>query len=114
MHVTRFDEANPYDAPRHHDVTALRLQGEEASPTEIATVGLSHFLPGGSAELSSSPRERVYVVLDGAVTVTAGGEQMTLGKYDSCLIPSGEEREVVNNSNNPATMLVIMPPLDSA
>ena len=43
MHVTRFDEANTYDAPRHHDVTALRLQGEEASPAEIATVGLSHF-----------------------------------------------------------------------
>jgi len=33
-------------------------------------VGLSHFLPGGGADESSSEAERVYVVLEGHITVT--------------------------------------------
>jgi hypothetical protein len=27
MHVTRLAHAAPYDAPRHHDMVGLRLQG---------------------------------------------------------------------------------------
>ena len=46
MHVKRFDDAKPYDAPNHRGVVGLRLQGfEQGGPTN-QWVGLSQFLPG--------------------------------------------------------------------
>ncbi len=36
MDVTRITDAKPYEAARHWDMTALRLQGLEASPDEEA------------------------------------------------------------------------------
>lgn len=109
MDVTRIKDAKPYEAARHWDMTALRLQGLEATPTRKVTVGLSYFLPGGGAENSASGLERVYVVLDGEVTVTIGGKDTVLGPLDSCHIPPGEERQIVNKTNQVATMLVVMP-----
>jgi quercetin dioxygenase-like cupin family protein len=109
MHVTRAGDAKPYDAAKHFGMVGLRLQGFDASPTENFWVGLSHFLPGGGAEESSSPLERVYVVLAGEVTVTTGGGETTLGPMDSCHLASGEKRSIVNRTNAAASMLVVMP-----
>jgi len=109
MDVTRIGDAKPYEAAKHWDMAALRLQGLEASPTKKVTLGLSYFLPGGGAEKSASPLERVYVVVDGEVTVTVGGKETKLGPLDSCHIPPGEERAIVNKTNRVATMLVVMP-----
>ena len=69
MHVTRFDDAKPYDARGHFNMVGLRLQGFDASPAENFWVGLSHFLPGGGAESSATPIEKVYVVVSGEVTI---------------------------------------------
>ena len=44
MHLKRFEDATPYEAPNHFDVVGLRLQGfEEGGPTN-QWVGLSQFL----------------------------------------------------------------------
>jgi mannose-6-phosphate isomerase-like protein (cupin superfamily) len=72
-------------------------------------VGMSHFLPSGHAGPDSSALEKVYVVIAGQLTVRAGGEEFQLRPFDSCMIPAGEMREVVNTSNSVATMLVVMP-----
>lgn len=110
MQVTRFGDARPYSAPKHHDMRALRLQGFEASAAVFAWTGVSHFLPGGGAEMDSSPLEKIYVVLEGEVTVELGsGEVEVLGTLDSCYIPGGEARAVRNDGNAVATMIVIMP-----
>ena len=77
---------------------------------ERVVVGLSHFLPGGGADESSSKAERVYVVLEGQITVTTEDGPVLLGPLDSCLIPPGETRSVQNASNRPASMLVIAVP----
>jgi hypothetical protein len=37
------------------------------------------------------------------------GSSATLGVMDSCFIPAGEAREVRNNSNAVASMIVVMP-----
>ncbi len=75
MHVTRIQQAKPYDAKLHHVMTALQLQGGAASETKQFTLGLSHFLPGGGAEASASNTEKIYLVISGEVTiVTAAGE----------------------------------------
>lgn len=110
MEITRFAAAKPYEAPLHHGVTALRLQGLGASGADFAWTGLSHILPGGGADMDAGALGKIYVVIDGEVTVTlASGEAEVLRKLDSCFIPAGEAREVRNDTNAVASMIVIMP-----
>ena len=114
MEVTWIGEARPYEAPKHHDMRALRLQGFDASPSEHFWVGLSHFLPGGGAESDATPLERVYVVLDGSVTVITDNGEQELGPLDSCHLAPNERRSIENRTNRPASMLVVMPYPDGA
>jgi len=110
MEITRFAEAHHYDAPKHYDMRGLRLQGFDASGAGFAWTGLSQFLPGGGAEMDTSPLEKIYVVLDGEVTIELDdGTNHVLGKFDSCFIPGGEARAIRNDRNLTATMLVVMP-----
>lgn len=110
MEVTRFKDARCYDAPKHFDMRGLRLQGFDASSSSFAWTGLSHFLPGGGAEMDTSPLEKIYVVLEGEVTIQLGdGEKQRLERLDSCFIPGGEARAIINEGNCVASMLVIMP-----
>jgi len=108
MQVTRIGDAKPYDAPKHHGGHMLRLQGHDASDAQAYWVGLSHFLPGGGADRDASPLEKVYVVLSGEVTVTTDDGEATLGPMDSCYLGPDEARTVVNRTNLPASMLVVM------
>lgn len=107
MEITRGDQAPAYDAPGHFGMKAMRLHGGPASGLKDATVGLSHFEPGGGASRSVSKADRVYVVLSGEITVTAADHTETLGALDSCFIPAGEERAVENRSGSTVSMLVI-------
>ena len=109
MKVKRFGDAKPYTAPNHFDMRGLRLQGfEPGGPTKFWT-GLSHFLPGGGAGPDASPLEKVYVVLAGEITVRCAGAETVLGPMDSCFIGPDEEREIKNEGNGVASMLVVMP-----
>lgn len=112
MQVTKLKDAKPYEAKLHWDMSAIRLQGIEASQLKNFSCSLSYFLPGGGANWSSSPNEKVYVVLDGEATIiTKKGEQeftTVLGKLDSCVIDYNEERAVENRTNKVVTMLVIV------
>ncbi|MEP2707663.1 MAG: cupin domain-containing protein [Roseibium sp.] len=109
MHVKRFEDAQSYVAPNHRDVVGLRLQGfEDGGPTN-QWVGLSQFLPGGGAGPDSTPFEKVYVVLEGEMTIESGGKETVLHKYDSCTVAPGEVRTIENRSNHTCTMLVVIP-----
>ena len=110
MEVTRLADALPYEAPKHHGIAALRLHGGGQTDAKGVVVGLSHFLQGGGADESSSETERVYVVLEGQITVTTEDGPVLLGPLDSCLIPPGETRSVQNATNRSASMLVIALP----
>lgn len=109
MEVTRISDAQAYEAPKHFDVRTLRLHGCDASEASNFWVGLTHFLPGGGAEMDATPLEKVYVVLQGNVTVVTDEGETTLGPLDSCRLAPDEARSVVNNENVPASMLVVMP-----
>lgn len=109
MHVKRFEDAAPYEAPNHRAVVGLRLQGFEDGGPENQWVGLSQFLPGGGAGPDTTPFEKVYVVLDGEMTVESGGAEIVLKKYDSCTIAPHEVRTIENRSNHTCTMLVVIP-----
>ena len=109
MQVNRIGDVEPYEAPKHFDMRGLRLQGFDASPVESFSVGLSHFLPRGGAETDAGPIEKVYVVTDGTITIVTDEGESELGPYDSCHIAAGEARSIINRTNRPASMLVIMP-----
>ena len=114
MQVTRLGDARPYDAPKHHGGSMLRLQGYDATDAEAFSVGLSHFLPGGGAEMDATPIEKVYVVVAGEVTVVTDDGEVTLGLMDACRLAPNEARAVENRTNSPASMLVVMPYPDGA
>lgn len=109
MEVTRLDDAKPYEAPKHVDCTALRLQGWDASDAQSFSVGLSHFLPGGGVEMDATPLEKVYVCTDGAITIVTRDGEVTLERYDSVYLAPDEPRSIENRTNLPASMVVVMP-----
>lgn len=109
MYVKRFQDAKPYDAPNHRGVVGLRLQGFEEHGPKNQWVGYSQFLPGGGAGPDATPFEKVYVVLDGEMTVIVDGHEAVLGPMDSCTIAANETREIVNRGNHVCRMLVVIP-----
>ena len=109
MHVTRLAAAPAYDPPHHVDMRCLRLQGHEATPTEALWLGLSHLLPGGHTAFDASPLEKLYVVVEGEVTVVSDGGEAALGPLDSCRIAPGERRRLENRTNRSASILLAMP-----
>jgi quercetin dioxygenase-like cupin family protein len=110
MEITRFAEAQAYTAPKHFDMRSLRLQGLEASGADFAWVGLSYFLPGGGAEMDAGPVGKIYVALEGEISIElADGRVEILRKLDSCFIASGTARAIRNDGNDVAAMLVVLP-----
>jgi quercetin dioxygenase-like cupin family protein len=109
MKVTRIADAKPYAAAKHNNMTALRLQGFDATDAKNFWVGLSHFLPGGGAEKDATPLEKVYICVAGEVTVITDKGEAVLKPLDSCYLAGGEARAVENRTNMTASMLVVMP-----
>lgn len=107
MRITRIDEAEPFSPVGHTGVGPVRLQGGTSSPTADFTVILSHYLPGGAAELAPQEAETVYVVLSGELVMVSEGEEAVLGAFDSVHFTEGTMRSVVNRTHLPASMLVI-------
>lgn len=111
MKKVSLEDAKDYDAPGHFGVYTGLLQGElfgnKASDLDDLWIGISHFLPGGGCDMSSSENENVYYVLSGEVTIkTPDGEKIVLEENDSIYIED-EERAIENETKEPATMLVI-------
>lgn len=109
MEVTRLVDAKPYTAPKHVDTISLRLQGHDASGAEAFWVGLSYYLPGGTAELDASPFEKIYIMVEGELTMITDEGEETLGPLDSVRFAPNEQRAIENRTNRPATMLVAIP-----
>ena len=107
MRVTRITEAEPFSPVGHEGVGPVRLQGGASTPTTDFTVALSHYLPGGAAELAPQEAETVYVVLSGELVMASEGVEKTLGANDSVHFTVGTMRTVENRTNLPASMLVI-------
>ena len=110
MTITRFDDAKPYSAPGHSDMVAMLLQGRDVTPCDKFWVGMSTFLPGGGADWGSADNHKVYVVIEGTMTVRDKNSTFELGPNDSLHLAPGYEREIVNKTNYPVRMLVISEP----
>ncbi|WP_352406355.1 cupin domain-containing protein [Acetoanaerobium noterae] len=110
MKKVDFKDVMPYKAPLHFDCATLKLQGLEETGASKFWMGVTHFLPGGGAEYAyeDSPTEKVYIVLEGEVIVKSKTEEFLLKKMDSIFIGPNEGREIINKTNMPATMLVVV------
>lgn len=96
--------------PKHFNVVSGRFQGAAETGLTKFWMGMSHYLPGGGVEFSGadSAEEKVYFILEGELTVKTATEEFVLGPWDSLYIGPHEERSIINNTNKPATMLVIV------
>ncbi len=103
-------DVKAYDAPGHHGMRAMRLQGKDESGATRFWMGLSHFLPGGGADwgYEDNPLEKVYFVIEGEITVRTRSEEVVLRKHDSLFLGPNEGREIINRTNMPASMLVVI------
>jgi quercetin dioxygenase-like cupin family protein len=105
MDVTRFSAAPRFSPPNHEGVEAARLQA-----TNFATVAVADWPPGSTATLEAAPIAKIYVIIEGELTVTtADGTAHRLGVRDSVHIPAGEARAIANDSGAHAAMIVITP-----
>jgi uncharacterized cupin superfamily protein len=108
MEVVRHKDANTYEAPLHHGARILRLQGADASPSEAFSVSIGYFEPGGGAEMTATATEKVYMVLEGEITVMTADGEAVLGPLDSCHLAKGEARAMENRADSEAQVLVLM------
>ena len=109
MQVTRIEDAPATDPPKHYDCRALRLQGFDVSPTTNFWVGMTHVLPAGGCERDATPLEKVYVVVNGELTIVTDEGETVLRQYDSCYLAPDEARAIENRTNLPASMIVVLP-----
>jgi glyoxylate utilization-related uncharacterized protein len=99
-------QGTQYNAAKHSEVFGLIKLGAEQ--TERTIVNYSYFLPNGGAEMSSSPKERVYYVVKGSITVSGPDEKHELNEGDLIYIGPGEERNMTINGGRPAEVLVFL------
>ncbi|MEV0848647.1 cupin domain-containing protein [Streptomyces sp. NPDC049954] len=106
--ITRLSQAQPFQPAGHHGVGPVHLFGGEDYDGAVTTA-LSHYLPGGRADMSAVPAETLYIVLTGALTLDAEGDTHELHALDAVRLTTGTVRSVENRTNLPASMLVIRP-----
>ncbi len=104
MKKVQVKDVKPYDAAGHFKMIAMRLHGKEETGATKFWMGLSHFLPGGGAEMGATPTDKVYFVLEGEVTIVTPDTEITLKAWDSIFIGPGEQRAIVNKTNMPASI----------
>nr|WP_321980530.1 cupin domain-containing protein [uncultured Cohaesibacter sp.] len=109
MHLKRFADASAYEAPNHFGCYGLRLQGFEENGPKNQWIGFSQFFPGGGAGPDSTPFEKVYIMIEGEMTLVIDGEETVLKPFDSCVIQPGEVRVLENRTNMTAKLMVVIP-----
>lgn len=108
MQLIKAADGTPEPAARHFLETGVQKIAP-SNGTARTTCTVSHFLPGGGAEMTSSAAERVYYGLSGTVLVTgADGSAYAVGPGDTLYIPPGEERKIDVPGTEPATIVVII------
>lgn len=95
-----------YEAAKHREVFGLQKITEAQS--RRTTVCYSYFQPNGGAEMSASPKERVYYLVRGSITVRGNNEEHILNAGDLIYIAPGEERDMTINNGKPAEVLVFI------
>jgi quercetin dioxygenase-like cupin family protein len=105
-YVVRAKDATAYEAPGHFKMEAYGLQGPRFNTPADVSVSLSIFHPEGGTDVENSPRESLYMVVEGELTIARPDGDVILGQYDSIYIPADVTRGIMNNSGSDVKMLV--------
>jgi len=110
MQKVELKKLKVYEAPGHFGMTAMRLIGKEETGASKFWMGLSHFLPGGGAKWAyeDNPLEKVYFVLEGEISIKSADYEFILRKNDCIYLGPNEGRKLINKTNLPASMLVVI------
>ena len=83
--ITKKNEATKYEAPGHFECLTTRLHNPEDVNDGTIVMGLSHFLPGGGANMAPAKFEMVYYIQKGEMTVTLDdGKEYVLSLIHIC------------------------------
>ena len=111
--VTMRNESVKYEAPGHFDVLTTRLHNPADVNGGTIVNGLSHFLPGGGANVAPANFEMIYYIISGEMTVTLYDDNDVEAKYvlkagDSVHFGKGTKRGCLNTGIVTAQMMTIM------
>lgn len=111
--VVRRDEAKKYEPAGHFDNLSTRLHNPDDVNDGTIVMGLSHFLPGGGAQMAPSRAEMVYYIVEGEMTVTLVNDSGEEEKYvlragDSVHFGKGTQRASVNTGVVSAQMITVL------
>ena len=109
MYIRTVNDAEHYETHNHQKCHAGSLAGFEYYGSKNFWVGYSRLLPGGGAGPDSSPLEKVYVIINGSLTIKVDGNTKIANPGDTVFIPGGKEREIRNETNEVVIMNVVMP-----
>ncbi len=113
MKLIKKDQGQPPKQAKQHFLQSGVTKVSQEDGSRRLHVSVSHFLPGGGAEMYASPTERVYYGLSGVLMMRGKNkDEYLLGPGDTLYIPPGEERSIEVVGTEPATMLVIIVKLD--
>lgn len=111
--ITRAAESTVYEAPGHFDCRTTRLHNPDEVNDGTIVHGLSHFLPGGGANVAPARFEMIYYIVEGEMTVTLfddndNKEEIILHEGDSVHFGKGTKRGCINSGIASAKMMTIM------
>lgn len=107
MIVSRLEDAAGKTPGGHFDMRTFSLIEKKPGSDENLACSVSCYLPGGGAEFGTQPVEVMFYVLEGEMTIETDNGDITLPAGDMIHISKGENKGVKNNTNRPASMLVI-------
>lgn len=111
MKLIKKGEGEVYEGAGHFNCWNLRKLAPGKDSKRLL-ISVSHFLPSGGAEMSSSPSERIYVDILGSITIKGKKEEYRLEAGDMIYMAPGEDRSIQVNGDEPATILVAVAKLD--
>jgi quercetin dioxygenase-like cupin family protein len=103
MKVIRFDGAESYEPEENWK--RVNLCGEE-------DISIEYFVkpPGHASPEHDHPNAQVLLVLEGELSIFAGGREEILSKGDAVYFPGGETHVITNTLKTPSVGLDIFVP----
>lgn len=108
MHITRAQDAKPYQAPGHHNMTMHRIQGQDVTPLHNVWSARLAMGPNGHVEAKASPAGKLYIVVEGHVRFRGGDTTVDLQAGDSVFVLPNEVRAFSEAAGAHALLYLVM------
>ena len=109
--LTPFDESDPDDYRPNSRWAVLVDSAPDGSDNYVDNITLivEEIAPGDRIPLHSHPINEVIAVVEGAPTVTLGGETRTVGPAAVVFVPAGTRHGTLNGTDAPVRIHAMFP-----